>query len=134
MKKPQKHPPLRANISVSENGLDKRWVPCGHIIKPDRGGLKAEDVEFRETVHEWREARPQPIFSVRGNHDWHDKAESFQSSIDLTDGIVRTLGNDLSIAGFPALKKAIALIRKGCDYDWLTAGQFDDEAVHPLAF
>jgi len=36
---------------------------------------------------------------VRGNHDLHDRAGFFKAAIDLTEGEVRSLGNDLFIAG-----------------------------------
>ena len=67
--------------------------------KPDRNGLTPEDVEFRKTVRTWREKYPQPVYAVKGNHDLHDRADFFKSSIDLTDGAIRHLGNDLFVAG-----------------------------------
>jgi Icc-related predicted phosphoesterase len=76
------------------------WLFSGDLYeKPDRGGLTAEDVEFRDSVRTWREKYPQPIYSVRGNHDLHDRARFFQSSIELTEGVVRSLGDGLFIAG-----------------------------------
>ena len=54
------------------------WLFGGDLYnKPDRGGVTAEDVAFRDVVRNWRTMHPQPIYSVRGNHDGHDRAGFF---------------------------------------------------------
>jgi Icc-related predicted phosphoesterase len=76
------------------------WLFAGDMYqRPSPGTLTAEDVEFRNTMRTWLDAHPQPIYAVKGNHDLCDKAHFFRSSIDLTDGVVRHLGDDLYLAG-----------------------------------
>lgn len=76
------------------------WLFAGDLYdKPDRGSLTTEDVEFRRAVQAWRNTHPQPIYAVKGNHDLHDRANFFGQSVDLTDGDIRHLGNDLFVAG-----------------------------------
>lgn len=81
------------------------WLFGGDLYNRPGSGLTAEDVEFRRVVGAWSAAHPEPIYAVKGNHDLHDRANFFNSSIDLTDGTIRHLGDDLFVAGVGWLGK-----------------------------